>query len=72
MKYNVFRNVPVDPMISHMRIEWEEGIRKQTETHWRNTISYEIMHSCDSFKTLGYMCNNCNYFFGIVIYKKEN
>lgn len=42
MRFNVFRNLPTDPIISHMRIGWEEGIRKQTEDYWRDKITQEI------------------------------
>lgn len=43
MKLNRFFPLPCDPFISHMRIAYEDGIRKQTEEHWRGKIAGEVL-----------------------------
>lgn len=43
MKFNSFRSLPCDPFISHMRIAYEDGIRKQTEQYWRSKIAGEVL-----------------------------
>lgn len=43
MKLNRFFPLPCDPFISHMRIAYEDGLRKQTEEYWRTTIVNEIL-----------------------------
>jgi hypothetical protein len=35
-------SVPSDPFISHMRISYEDNIRKSTEEYWRNKIALEF------------------------------
>lgn len=60
MRFNVFRNSPIDPIISHMRIGWEEGIRKQTETYWRGVLEKEYQDRLDAEYWIGYQ-NGYNY-----------
>lgn len=43
VRFNPVRSLPVDPFISHMRIAYEDGIRKQTEEYWRNKIASEFI-----------------------------
>lgn len=42
MKLNLFRNPAVDPYVSHMRVIYEDNMRKQTEEYWRQKIAIEI------------------------------
>lgn len=42
MKINRFFPLPCDPFISHMRIAYEDAIRKETEEYWRNIIAQEV------------------------------
>ena len=42
MNINNNNNLPIDPYISHMRIAWEESMRKQTEKYWRDKIASQI------------------------------
>lgn len=43
MKFNRIFTLPCDPFISHMRIAYEDGIRKQTEEYWRAKIAGEVL-----------------------------
>ena len=45
MRLNVFRTPSIYPEIAHMRIAYEDGIRKQTEEYWRGRITEEIRQS---------------------------
>lgn len=38
-------SIPIDPFISHMRIAYEEGIRNQTESYWRERIVNECIQT---------------------------
>ena len=42
MRLNLFRNPAVDPYVSHMRVVYEDNMRKQTEEYWRQKIAIEI------------------------------
>lgn len=42
MKLNLFRNPAVDPYVSHMRVIYEDNMRKQTEEYWRQRIAIDI------------------------------
>ena len=42
MKLNIFSHLSSEPFIPHMRIAWQDGIRKQTEEYWRAKITAEI------------------------------
>lgn len=44
MKLNLFRNPAVDPYVSHMRVIYEDSMRKQTEEYWRQKIATEIQN----------------------------
>jgi len=35
-------SVPIDPFISHMRISYEDNIRRLTEDYWRDKIASEF------------------------------
>ena len=35
-------SVPIDPFISHMRISYEDNIRRLTEEYWRGKIASEF------------------------------
>ena len=35
-------SVPIDPFISHMRISYEDNIRRLTEEYWRDKIASEF------------------------------
>lgn len=43
MKLNRIFSLPCDPFISHMRIAYEDGLRKETEEYWRDTIAREVL-----------------------------
>ena len=42
MRLNIFRNPHIDSTIAHMRIAYEENMRKETEQYWRSFIAREI------------------------------
>ena len=44
MKLNLFRNPAVDPYVSHMRVVYEDNMRKQTEEYWRRKIATDIQN----------------------------
>lgn len=43
MKFNIFRNPFVDAQVGMLLGSFDDGIRKQTESYWRDTISKEII-----------------------------
>ena len=43
MKFNIFRNPFVDVQVGMLLSSFDDGIRKQTESYWRDTISKEIV-----------------------------
>jgi len=42
MHINKLSSISFDPFISHMRIAWQDSIRKDTEEYWRSTIAQEV------------------------------
>jgi hypothetical protein len=42
MRLNIFKSPAIDPYISHMRVVYEDNIRKQTEGYWRIRIAAEL------------------------------
>ena len=44
MKLNLFRNPAVDPYVSHMRVIYEDDMRKKTEGYWRQKIAIDIQN----------------------------
>jgi len=44
VKLNLFRNPAVDPYVSHMRVIYEDNMRKQTEEYWRQKIAIDIQN----------------------------
>ena len=43
MHFNRSFHLSSEPFISHMRIAWQDGIRKNTEEYWRAKIAAEIL-----------------------------
>jgi len=43
VKFNIFRNPFVDVQVGMLLSSFDDGIRKQTESYWRDTISKEIV-----------------------------
>lgn len=42
VKLNIFRNPFIDSQVGYLIDSYEDGLRKQTESYWRNKISEEI------------------------------
>lgn len=62
MRLNRIRSVASDPFISHMRIAYDEGIRKETEDYWRQTLVSEILERIESIpKDDGGYCHTLHY-----------
>lgn len=57
MKINRSSHISGDPFISHMRISYEDSIRKQTEEFWRNTIASEITEKFRYVQSLDHVTN---------------
>ena len=61
MIFNRIKGTPVDPFISHMRITYEENMRKETERYWRDKIASEIMYrNLSSKDEIIYLIRNGN------------
>ena len=43
MRFNIFRNPFIDVQVGMLLSSFDDGIRKQTESYWREVISKEIM-----------------------------
>jgi hypothetical protein len=43
MKMNIFRNPFVDVQVKMLMDSYDDGLRKQTESYWRNKIANEIV-----------------------------
>jgi hypothetical protein len=41
MNLNIFSDFSSEPFIAHMRIAWQDEIRKQTEKYWRGVLEKE-------------------------------
>jgi hypothetical protein len=40
---NIFRNPFIDSQVGYLIDSYENGLRKQTESYWRNTIANELL-----------------------------
>lgn len=56
MRLNRFNYPTMEPFVTHMRLLYEDNMRKDTESFWRERISKEILWACEhSIET----CNDC-------------
>lgn len=52
-RLNIFRNHNIDAQVGYLMDAYDQGLRKQTETYWRDTIAAEI-----KTKIVDSMCEN--------------
>jgi hypothetical protein len=43
VKINIFRNPFIDSQVGYLIDSYENGLRKQTESYWRNKLADEIL-----------------------------
>ena len=48
MKLNIFRNPFIDVQVRMFLDSYDDGLRKQTESYWRNKIASEIRQAIDN------------------------
>ena len=50
ISFNIFRNPFVDVQVRMLLDSYDDGLRKQTESYWRNKIADEILDLSPSCK----------------------
>lgn len=55
MRFNIFRNPFIDAQVTMFIDTFDEAIRKQTESYWRNEIAKELEERCTDNPS----CDNC-------------
>jgi hypothetical protein len=62
MRVNVFRQPSMEPFVTHMRLLYEDNMKKDTESYWRNKISKEILWACEHDIDPCYECKELSLF----------
>jgi hypothetical protein len=62
MKVNIFRQPSMEPFVTHMRLLYEDNMKKDTESYWRERISKEILWACEHSIDPCLECKELSYF----------
>lgn len=52
----------MEPFVTHMRLMYEDNMRKDTESYWRERISKEILWACEHSIEPCLECKELSYF----------